>query len=127
MDDSILDTVKRLLGIEPDNTPFDAELIVHINSAIMALEQLGVCKTPNFEVTSTADIWSEFLLDGVNLQAAKHYVYLQIKQVFDPPATSFALDAIKRQLDMYEWRLMVQADPTFVDPTVTTTTGDTFA
>lgn len=120
MSESILSTVKSLLGLGSDYTPFDEELLVHINSSIMALEQLGACKTPNFMVTSDADIWTDLLLPNVNLAAAKSYVFLQVKQIFDPPATSFALEAIKRQLDMYEWRLQVQADPNFVEPTVDT-------
>ena len=116
MGDSILESIKTQLGLDADYTPFDAELIVHINSAIMTLEQLGVCKTPGFFIGSAIDIWSDLLKSDVNLAATKTYLYLQIKQVFDPPSTSFALDALKRQAEQYEWRLMVQADPNYVEP-----------
>ena len=112
MNDSILISVKKLLGIAPDYTVFDQDIIIHINSAIMVLNQLAV-GLPNFIVTSDAETWKQFIGTDTDLQGIKTLVYLRVRLLFDPPATSFAIDAVKTQIAEYEWRLNALADPAF--------------
>lgn len=117
--DSILTSIKKLLGIEEGYEHFDADIIIGINSAIMALTQLGVGPSAGFMITSKIEAWSDFIGDRIDLQAVKSYVYLKTKLIFDPPTNSFMNDAIDRQLKEFEWRLNIQADPpVIIDTTV---------
>ena len=97
MNDSILITIKKMLGLSMDYTPFDADIIVHINSAIMTLTQMGVGPKYGFEVVDNDETWGDFLTNGVKLSAAKTYIYLQVKMLFDPPTNSFVMDSMKKQ------------------------------
>lgn len=111
MCDSILNTIKKMLGLEADYTPFDAELVVHINSAIMALRQIGVGPATGFAIQGSDSVWSDLIGDNTKLEALKSYIYLKVRTVFDPPSSSIAMDAIQKQIDEYEWRLNVEVDP----------------
>lgn len=109
MVESILNTIKQMLGIPSSDTAFDNDIIVNINSAFMVLHQLGV--GPELEPYSIEDstpIWTDFLTDTVYYSVVKSYIYLKVKQVFDPPVTSFLLEAQQRQINELEWRLSVQ-------------------
>lgn len=108
--DSILLTEKKMLGIEPDDDSFDEELMVHINGILMALHQLGVGMDQNFMVTSNQDLWDDLLDNRKDLQAVKTYIYLKLRQQFDPPANSFVLTSMEKQIAELEWRLNVQAE-----------------
>lgn len=111
MDKSILNTIKRMLGLEPDYTPFDAEILIHINSAFMVLQQLGVGPKDGFSITGPDEVWSDYIGNAKNLEALKSFIYLRVKIVFDPPQSGTAMEAIKQQLDEYTWRLNVAVDP----------------
>lgn len=114
METSILVTVRTSLGILPDFTEFDQELIVSINSALMAVSQLGIGPTGGFSISDDTAEWST-LFDGVpNIEATKSYVILKAKMEFDPPGTSFLMDSYRRQLDELGFRLMTEVDPDFV-------------
>lgn len=106
---SILDSIKKLLGIDPDYDAFDVDVIVGINSALMALNQLGV-GLDGFRITGQDETWETFLDGRTDLEAAKTYVYLKTKLAFDTPANSFVVDALKQQMDEYGWRLNVNAE-----------------
>lgn len=110
MEDSILLTIKAMLGLERDYTPFDAELIWHINSAIMAAHQLGIgCN--NFEITSQDETWSDWLGEGPEKYSGiQHYIYMRTKLSWDPPANSFVVNSLEKQIDEMTWRLNVQAE-----------------
>lgn len=108
--DSILDTIKKLLGIDPSYTAFDTDIIVGINAAINVMTQLGIGTDVGFVVTSSTDKWSDFLPANVPLEMAKQYVYLKTKLIFDPPSSSFATESIKNTISEYEWRMNVQVD-----------------
>ena len=112
MDDSILDSIKKLLGFDPDYTAFDTDIMIHINSTIMGLEQLGVGNN-NYQISSKDDTWGNYLAGtSINLEAVKSFIYLKVRLIFDPPATSFTIEAYQKQIAEYEWRLFLQAEQT---------------
>ena len=108
--DSVLTTIKKLLGIEKDYTHFDNDIIMHINSALMTLNQLGVGPESPASITSEMDTWEKTLGDLKNMEAVKTYIYLKVRMVFDPPTSSFVLDAMNKQANELEWRLNVQSE-----------------
>lgn len=109
--DSILDNVKKLVGVEPDYTAFDLDLIIHINSVFSTLQQLGIGPDEAFMIEDREKTWADLLGTAKNLNAVKSYVYLRVRLLFDPPASSFAIDSMQKQANELEWRLMVQAEP----------------
>lgn len=114
METSILKTVRTSLGILPDFTEFDQELLVVINSALFAVSQLGIGPSGGFSISDDTATWSD-LFDGVsNIEATKSYVILKSRLEFDPPGTSYLLQAYSQQLDEIGFRLMSEVDPTFV-------------
>lgn len=110
MTDSIFLTIKKMLGLDAEYTPFDTDVLVHINSAFMTLCQMGVGPKEGFAVTDDGQKWSDFLTNNVMFGGVKTWVYLQVKMLFDPPANSFVMDAYKTQADQILWRLNVQAE-----------------
>lgn len=103
--DSILDSTKKTLGIEPDYDVFDPDLILHINSVFATLEQLGIGPEEGFEIEDADATWDEFLGGDKRLNAVRTYLYLRVKLLFDPPSTSFTLNAMQEQVREHEWRL----------------------
>lgn len=110
MSDSILTSIKKLLGITEEYTHFDADIIIHINGVFMILSQLGVGSEEGFTISDASAVWSDFLPDGSNLELVKTYMYQKVKLLFDPPSSSTVMDALKRSVDEFEWRLNVQAE-----------------
>lgn len=109
--ESILTSVKKLLGIDKDYTHFDNDLIMHINSVFMVLTQLGVGPSEGFAIGDANAMWSDFIgEDDKNFQAIKTYVYMKVRLMFDPPLSSAVLDSMSRTICELEWRLNVQAD-----------------
>lgn len=109
--DSILTTIKKLLGITSEYTHFDADIIMHINSVFSILQQLGVGPVEGFSITDSSSKWSDYIDDAKNIEMVKTYVYMKVKLMFDPPLSSTAVDAIKNQIAELEWRLNVAVDP----------------
>lgn len=115
--DSILDSVKEALGVPVDQPAFDSELVMHINSVLSTLRQLGVGPVAGFMIVDNTSTWSELLGDSTKMNDSKTYLFLRVKMLFDPPATSFVLDAMKEQIRESEWRLNVTHEETgWVDP-----------
>ena len=113
--DNILESVKLMLGIQNEYTPFDQQILMHINSVFTILHQLGVGPT-NLFIANSMSLWSEFLTgDSIDLEHVKSYVYLRVRLLFDPPTSSFVLDAIEKQIQEIGWRLNVFVDPTIGD------------
>lgn len=108
--DSILTSIKKLLGITEEYEQFDADLIMHINSVLMVLTQLGVGPAAGFSIKDDSAIWADFVPNDVMLEAVKSYVYLRVKLLFDPPLNSAVIESINRQISEYEWRLNVAAE-----------------
>lgn len=111
MSDSILVSIKKLLGITEEYDYFDADVIVYINMAFMVLYQLGVGPKTPFSIEDASATWSDFMGDSTDLAGVKTYVFLKVKLVFDPPQSSAAMEAIKQNIAELEWRLNVTADP----------------
>ena len=109
--DSILTSIKKLLGITEEYEHFDQDIIMHINSAFMILNQLGVGPEEGFSIRDKSSTWDEFIPEGSNLEAVKTYVHLKVKLMFDPPLSSTVIEAIKSQINELEWRLNVSVDP----------------
>lgn len=104
---SILESTKKVLGIDASYTVFDEDVGMHINTALSKLHQLGVGPDEAFEITGSTEVWSDFIETDARFSPVKTYVYLSVRLVFDPPTTSFALNAMKEQLQELEWRLNV--------------------
>ena len=108
--ESILTSVKKLLGIPEDYIHFDADIIMHINSVFMILTQLGVGPPEGFSIEDDSAIWEDFVSDNTKLQAVKSYVYLRVRLLFDPPQSSAVIDSINRTISELEWRLNIAAE-----------------
>lgn len=109
--DSILTSIKKLLGITEEYENFDQDIIMHINSAFMILNQLGVGPKSGFSISDKSSTWDEFIPERSNLEAVKTYVHLKVKLMFDPPLSSTVIEAIKSQINELEWRLNASVDP----------------
>ncbi len=109
--ESILTSIKKLLGITEDYEHFDGELMIHINSVFAVLNQLGVGPNAGFVITDKSFVWKDFLNDDKTLEFVKTFVYLKVRLLFDPPQSSAVIEAINRQASEYEWRILVAADP----------------
>lgn len=106
--DSILLTIKKLIGMDADYNAFDVDIIVAINGSFMILNQLGVGPDTPFMITGADESWEDFS-DGMNqIELVKNYIYLRTKLLFDPPSTGVLHEAIERQISEFEFRLMVQ-------------------
>lgn len=108
--DSILTSVKKQLGIIEEYEHFDADIIMHINSVLMILTQLGVGPESGFFIEDKTSIWDDFIPESTNLEAVKSYVGLKVRLLFDPPANSSIMEAMNRMISELEWRLNVQAE-----------------
>ena len=108
--ESILDSIKKLLGISDNYTQFDSDIIMHINTVFLNLTQLGVGPETGFYIEDNGAVWSDFIGDDVNLNAVKTYVYLKVKLLFDPPLSSAVIESTNRMISELEWRLNVAAE-----------------
>ena len=109
--DSILTSIKKLLGITQECTDFDMDLIIHINSVLMILTQLGVGPEKGFTIKDSRDLWEDFLEDDLSkLEAVRTFVYLKVRLIFDPPSNSAVIESINRTISELEWRLNVAAE-----------------
>lgn len=110
MEESILLTVKKMLGLGPDFDCYDLDIIIYINSTLATLQNIDVGPKQGFHITGDLETWSDFLTDEVLLEHAKTYIYLKTRVLFDPPSSSFVLDAINKSIEELEWRLNIRAD-----------------
>lgn len=112
MEESILTSIKKLLGMTKEYTNFDTDIIIHINTAFMVLNQLGVGPSEGFRIEDDSSTWDEFISDeeAAKFDSVKTYIYLKVKLVFDPPTSGGVMQAMKESISEYEWRLNVQAD-----------------
>lgn len=110
--ESILTSIKKLLGIDKNYTHFDADIVMHINSVFSILTQMGVGPANGFSISGKDETWSAFITDKPNIfSLVKSYVYMKVRLLFDPPLSSAAIESINRQISEFEWRLFVAADP----------------
>ncbi len=108
--DSILDTIKKLLGPTQEYTYFDQDIIIHINTAIMHLTDIGVGPKEGFSIKSSEEVWSDFIKDIKQFEAVKTYIYLKVKLIFDPPLSSSVIELFEKQISEIEWRLNSRVD-----------------
>lgn len=109
--DSILTSIKKLLGITEEYEQFDQDIIMHINTVLSILMQLGVGPSTGFSITDKSATWSDFISDLSELEMVKSYIYMKVRLMFDPPMSSAVIDVMNRQISELEWRLNVQVDP----------------
>lgn len=108
--ESILTSIKKLLGISEEYEQFDSDIIMHINSVFLNLTQLGVGPAAGFSIEDKYTEWDEFISDSTQLQAVKSYMYLKVKLLFDPPLSSSVIESMNRMIAELEWRLNVAVD-----------------
>lgn len=108
--DSILLSIKKLLGISKECTDFDTDIIIHINTTLINLDQLGIEISKSFSVKDNKQTWSEIITEQERIDSIITYVYLKVKLVFDPPLSSAVMEANKQSINELEWRLTVQVD-----------------
>lgn len=115
--DSILDSVKKVLGVDPTYTVFDTDIIMHINSALSVITQLGIGPAQGYMIEDDTSTWTSFLGSDVRLNPVKTVVYLRVRMLFDPPQTSYLVTALEKQIQELEWRLNVHRESAaWVDP-----------
>lgn len=115
VEDSILLSIKKKLGLDPEFKDFDVDVTIAINTALSILQQLGVFGEAPFSITGEEQLWSQFIPDGRNLETVKSFVFIRTKLLFDPPQSSFVLSSYKEQLKELEWRIYIECDPTKPD------------
>lgn len=109
--DSILTSIKKLLGISEDYEHFDVDIITHINSALMVLNQLGVGPEEGFSVQDKTKTWTDFLgNDTALIEGVRSYVYMKVRMMFDPPSSTAAIESMTRLASEFEWRLNVAGE-----------------
>lgn len=115
MEESILITIKKLLGLPSEDTSFDLDIITHINSTFNILYQLGV-GSPGFLVTDNSATWADYLEDDVDLLSlVRSYVYMMVRKMFDPPQNSTAMEALNSNINELTWRINISVDPRSAD------------
>ena len=110
MQESILTSIKKLLGITEEYAHFDTDIIMHINSVFMILMQLGIGPAEGFSISDDSAVWSDFLSDATWFESVKSYVYLKVKLIFDPPQSGTLLNAMEKQIGEFEWRCQEEQD-----------------
>jgi len=108
---SILTSIKSLLGIDEEYTHFDGDIIMHINSVFFVLNQIGVTPEKIFSIKDKTAVWEDYTLTNLNLEPIKSYMYLKVRLLFDPPLSNALIDVMKTQVSELEWRIMVSVDP----------------
>lgn len=111
MGDSILETIRKMIGGEENGDAFDLDLIVHINTVLEVLRQLGVGPEEGFFISGPSETWADFLgSDYDKFRACITYMVLRVRLLFDPPNSSYAIESFKKIQDELEWRLTVDVD-----------------
>ena len=110
--ESILTSIKKMLGITEEYAHFDTDIIIHINTAFMILTQLGVGPPEGFVIEDETSSWNDFIKDSTKIEAVKTYIYLKVRLVFDPPSSSAVIEAMERSAKEYEWRLNAAVETT---------------
>lgn len=103
--ESILLSIKKLLGITEEYDHFDTDLIMHINSVLMILTQLGVGPSEGFRIEDELATWEDYIGDREDIESIKSYLYLKVKLLFDPPLHSSVMQSMERFINEFEWRL----------------------
>ena len=108
---SILTSIKKMLGIPEEDSAFDNDIIMHINTVFGILTQMGVGSQDGFSITGYEETWDSFTENQTKLEMVKSYIYLKVRLLFDPPQNSSLIESINRLISELEWRLNVAVDP----------------
>ena len=108
--ESILTSIKKQLGIHAEQTDFDQDIIMHINSTFMVLMQLGIGPANGFSIEDDSTTWDDFIPDCTRIQAIKSYMYAKVRLIFDPPQSSAHIECLKQAVNEFEWRLNWEAE-----------------
>lgn len=119
MDQSILNSVKKMVGVDPSLTVFDLDILTHINSVFADLEQLGIGPVDGFMIEDAVPTWDAFFGDDNRMSSIKSYVYFRVRLMFDPPQTSYLIESFDKQIEKMEWRLNVTREgDSWTDPSL---------
>lgn len=119
MEPSILKSTKKILGVGEADTSFDVDILIHINSVLAVLTQVGIGPANGYSIEDDTATWDAFIGTDPRLNLVKTYLYLKVRLMFDPPGTSYAIDAMEKQIAEFEWRLNVmREEESWTDPTV---------
>lgn len=110
--ESILTSIKKLLGIAEEYEHFDADIIMHINSVFSVLTQLGVGPSSGYSIEDDSSVWNDYIKDDSRIELVKSYMHLRVKLLFDPPSSSAVMESMNRMISEFEWRLNVAVDST---------------
>ena len=108
--ESILTSIKKMLGIEEEYEHFDPDIVMHINTVFMNLTQIGVGPDTGFIIEDETSVWTDFISDTISLEAIKSYVYLKVKLLFDPPTNSAVIESMNRMINELEFRINLAAE-----------------
>lgn len=114
LEEKILSSIKKLLGLNDGVTVFDTDIVIHINTVFANLAQMGVGpqnaegKNIGFKISTGNEVWGDFTANDILIENVKTYVYIKVKMVFDPPTSSALIDAYNAQAKELEWRLYTQ-------------------
>lgn len=119
MEPSILRSTKKILGVGEADTSFDVDIMIHINSVLAVLTQVGIGPNNGYMIEDDTATWDAFIGTDPRLNLVKTYLYLKVRLLFDPPGTSYAIDAMEKQIAEFEWRLNVmREEESWIDPTI---------
>lgn len=119
MEPSILKSTKKILGVGEADTSFDVDIVIHINSVLAVLTQVGIGPNNGYMIEDDTATWDTFIGTDPRLNLVKTYLYLKVRLMFDPPGTSYAIDAMEKQIAEFEWRLNVmREEESWTDPTI---------
>lgn len=107
--DSILDSIKKLLGVNPEYTAFDPDIIMHINTVFVILNQLNIGPSEGFFIEGSTEAWDDYMT-SINEGMIRSYIYLKVRLMFDPPTSSALIESIKATIAELEWRLFLEGD-----------------
>jgi hypothetical protein len=109
-EDSILKSIKKLLGIQEDDSYFDTDIIIAINSVFSVLTQLGVGPDTGFSISGNSEVWSDFIDEDPRMASIKSYMYMRVRMLFDPPLSASVTEAMNTSIKEFEWRLNLEAE-----------------
>lgn len=115
MEQSILKSTKKVINISPTDLSFDLDVLTHINAAFSILNQIGVGPIDGFFIEDELIEWSDFIVPSNQLNLVKTYIFLKVRMLFDPPTTSFLIEACNKQIEEYEWRLNVFRETVLIE------------
>ena len=115
--ESILTSIKKLLGIDESHEFYDEQIIMHINSVFPTLRQLGVGPSKGFRIEDKIATWSDYITETeyITYDSVKAYVYAKVRLIFDPPTSSARIESLKEIIKEFEWRLKEDAEFTNSD------------